>query len=174
MDKLLTKDELGNINMYQAQRRKSPVPADAWLYVAEIDRLLGHIRLLSAALADAECDRRAVRELYHLPHEGDFYEQMADHLEDDVVGEVRLQNTVWNLLTETFYEEGIKNNGVAVRFLMRLHLLALEAKLPEYSKDNPVVAEALAELGDPATNSPESLAAAGRRIARRSATQEQS
>lgn len=105
---------------------------------------------LRKEVIDLRVDRQAVRELYGLPHEGDFYEQMADHLEHDTVDEVRLQNAVWNLLTETFYEEGLKNNGVAVRFLMRLHLLACEAGLPEYSKDNPVVAEALAALGDPA------------------------
>ena len=114
-------------------------------------------------VADLRVDQQAVRALYDLPNEGDFYEQMADHLEYDTVDKVRLQNAVWNLLTETFYEEGLKNNGVAVKFLMRLHLLACEAGLPEYSKDNPIVAEALAALGDPATNSPESLAAAGRR-----------
>lgn len=110
-------------------------------------------------------DQRAVRKLYDLSDEGDFYEQMADHLEYDTVDKVRLQNAVWNLLTETFYEEGLKNNGVAVRFLMRLHLLAHEAGLPEYSKDNPIVAQALAALGDPAENSPESLAAAALRNA---------
>lgn len=118
---------------------------------------------LRKEVVDLRVDQQAVRALYDLPNEGDFYEQMADHLEYDAVDKVRLQNAVWNLLTETFYEEGLKNNGVAVRFLMRLHLLACEAGLPEYSKDNPVVAEAIAALGDPAENSPESLAAAGRR-----------
>lgn len=110
-------------------------------------------------------DQQAVRKLYDLPDEGDFYEQMADHLEYDTVDRVRLQNAVWNLLTETFYDQGLKNNGVAVKFLMRLHLLACEAGLPEYSKDNPVVAEAIAALGDPAENSAESLAAAALRHA---------
>lgn len=125
------------------------------------DDLREQLTRLREEVVTLRVDQRAVRELYHLPHEGDFYEQMADHLEYDVVDKVRLQNAVWNLLTETFYEEGLKNNGVAVKFLMRLHLLACEAGLPEYSKDNPVVAEALAALGDPAENSPESLAAAG-------------
>jgi hypothetical protein len=43
--KLLTREELNDIERFQRQRRKNPVPQDAWLYVAEIDRLLTHIRL---------------------------------------------------------------------------------------------------------------------------------
>lgn len=40
----LTAEELIDIERFQRQRRGNAVPADAWLYVAEIDRLLGHIR----------------------------------------------------------------------------------------------------------------------------------
>jgi hypothetical protein len=43
--RLLSAEELLDIERFQKQRRKSPVPADAWIYVAEIDRLLTHIRL---------------------------------------------------------------------------------------------------------------------------------
>lgn len=43
--RLLTTEELAEIERFQRQRRKNPVAADAWLYVAEIDRLLTHIRL---------------------------------------------------------------------------------------------------------------------------------
>lgn len=43
--RLLTAEEIANIERFQRQRRKNPVAADAWLYVAEIDQLLTHIRL---------------------------------------------------------------------------------------------------------------------------------
>ncbi len=43
--RMLTAEEIIEIEQFQKQRRKHPVPQDAWLYVAEIDRLLAHIRL---------------------------------------------------------------------------------------------------------------------------------
>lgn len=47
---LLSKEQLADIEAFQVQRRKSPVAVDAWLYVAEIDRLLAHVRTLEAYL----------------------------------------------------------------------------------------------------------------------------
>jgi hypothetical protein len=44
-ERMLTPEELIDIERFQKQRRKHPVESDAWLYVAEIDRLLTHIRL---------------------------------------------------------------------------------------------------------------------------------
>jgi hypothetical protein len=59
-----------------------------------------------------------------------------------------LRKCVSNLLAEPVYEGGDKANGIAGSFLMRLNLLAYEAKLEGYSMDNPLVAEALAALGE--------------------------
>src|SRR5690349_16337345 len=42
--RLLSRAEIGEIEHLQEQRRRNPVAQDAWLYVAEIDRLLDHIR----------------------------------------------------------------------------------------------------------------------------------
>lgn len=67
-----------------------------------------------------------------------------------MINDIRLQGAVLNLLAEPVYEGGEKVNGIAVKLVMRLHLLAHQAELPNYSKDNPAVAEALAALGDPA------------------------
>lgn len=51
-DAPLTQAELADIERFQVQRRKHPVPEDAWLYVAEIDRLLAHIRIRTAPLCE--------------------------------------------------------------------------------------------------------------------------
>lgn len=91
----------------------------------------------------------AIRELFNLPNDGDLFERMADWEESRVVGEVRLQNAVHNMLSEPLYEDGKKENGVSVAFLMRLTMLANEAGLKGYSKTNKCVREAIAALGDP-------------------------
>lgn len=93
----------------------------------------------------------SLRELLNMPRDGrDLFESVADWQEEMVVGGIRLQNAVHNVLAERLYENGRKEEGVAVHFLMRLSMLAHEAGLPGYSKENPVVAEAIAALGDPA------------------------
>jgi hypothetical protein len=53
-----------------------------------------------------------------------------------------------DLMVESVYEGGDKADGIAVKFLMRLSLLAYEAKLEGYSMSNPFVAEAVAVLGE--------------------------
>jgi hypothetical protein len=62
-----------------------------------------------------------------------------------------IQNRVSCLLAEPIYEGGDKANGIAVKFLMRLNLLAYDAGLEGYSMDNPLVAEALTILGETET-----------------------
>lgn len=56
-----------------------------------------------------------------------------------------------DLLTETVYENSDKTNGIAVKFLMRLNLLAYKAKLEGYSMDNPFIAEAVKALSESET-----------------------
>ena len=127
---------------------------------AKIVHAVNSLATNSARIAELEANEWAIRRLFDLPPDGDLFDQLREHLEHEDVGQVRLQNCVSNLLAEPIYEQKEKPNGIAVRFLMRLHLLAHEVRLEQYGKDNPVVAEALAALGDPASNSPESLAAA--------------
>lgn len=54
-----------------------------------------------------------------------------------------LHQAVCSLIAEQVYENGQKGDGIAVRFLMRLHVVAYHAGLPEYTAENPVVMEAL-------------------------------
>jgi hypothetical protein len=62
--------------------------------------------------------------------------------------EESLRSYVSSLLAEPVYEGGIKENGVSVRFLMRLNVLAYKVGLTRYSTENPLVAEALAAFGE--------------------------
>lgn len=63
--------------------------------------------------------------------------------EDDVAG---VQEAVTALCKEMLYEGGKKDNGVSVRFLARMSVLRFRAGLAK--KDEPLIAEALALLGD--------------------------
>lgn len=63
--------------------------------------------------------------------------------EDDVAG---VQDAVKALCEETLYEDGKKDNGVSVRFLARMSVLRLRAGMAK--KDEPLIAEALALLGE--------------------------
>lgn len=108
-------------------------------------------------------DDVAIRTLFRLPEGGELFDRLADLLEGQTVLEVRLHNAIHNLLAEPVYENGELHSGIATKFLMRLTLLAHEAGLKEYGKDNVAVVEAIDCLGDPAANSPESLAAAAKR-----------
>jgi hypothetical protein len=111
-----------------------------------------------------EFDDTAIRQLLRLPEDGDLFERVAEWQENQIVGEVRLHNCIHNLLAEPVYECKEMKNGISIRFMMRLHLLAHEAGLKEWGRDNPLVAEALSVIGDPADNSPESLEAARKRL----------
>ena len=102
----------------------------------------------------------AVRELFKLPKTGDLFDHLAQWDEERVVGEIRLQNAVHNVLAEPIYEEGKRENGISVRFLMRLTMLANEARLKGYGSKSKVVKEAVALLGDPGqANTTENVAA---------------
>jgi hypothetical protein len=59
-----------------------------------------------------------------------------------------MRNYVSSLLAEPVYEGGATENGISVRFLMRLNLLAYKVGLEGYSAENPFVMEALAALGE--------------------------
>lgn len=65
--------------------------------------------------------------------------------EDQVMA---MQDAVRALCAEMLYEGRSKDNGVAVRFLARMQVLKLRAGLVQ--PDEPIVAEALAMLGEPA------------------------
>lgn len=65
--------------------------------------------------------------------------------EDQVMA---MQDAVRALCAEMLYEGRSKDNGVAVRFLARMQVLKLRAGLVR--PDEPIVAEALAMLGEPA------------------------
>lgn len=64
--------------------------------------------------------------------------------DDDQVASV--QEAVKALCEETLYENGKKDDGVSVRFLARMSVLKLRAGLAK--KDEPLIAEALALLGE--------------------------
>jgi hypothetical protein len=97
---------------------------------------------------DAATDE-SIREMFDLPADGDLFERLCDWDQDRVVMQVRLKNAVHNVMAEQLYENGKKDDGVAVHFLMRLSMLAHEAGLRGYGKQNPCVKEAIAVLGDP-------------------------
>ena len=66
--------------------------------------------------------------------------------DEDMV--LAMQEAVKALSEETLYEGGKKENGISVRFLARISILKLRAGLVQ--PDEPIVAEALAMLGEPA------------------------
>lgn len=120
---------------------------DAASALAEYLRLM---EPLKDAVRDRNATYAAIRELLELPADGDIFDRLVEWEQDRIAGEIRLQNAVHNVLAERLYANGKAHHGVAVPFLMRLTMLANEAKLPGYHKGNPAVAEAIAKLGDPA------------------------
>ncbi len=119
-------------------------------FINEMANLIEQLLLTAAEQAQAlRATEWAIRELFELPKDGDLFEHIANWDQDRAVGEVRLQNAVHNVLAEMLYEGRRKENGIAVLFLMRLSMLACEAGLEGWDKENPVVAEAIRVLGDP-------------------------
>lgn len=68
----------------------------------------------------------------------------AGSWDEDQAGGV--QEAVKALCEETLYENGKKDQGVSERFLARMSVLKLRAGLAQ--KDDPLIAEALALLGE--------------------------
>jgi hypothetical protein len=95
---LLTDDELADIERFQKQRRQHPVPEDAWLYVAEIDRLLAYIRQCGERDLAAQPPSLVVRQVLSRRAEQDFRWGGAEH--DDEHDEFDWQEFITKQVTE--------------------------------------------------------------------------
>lgn len=77
--------------------------------------------------------------------EGDCFELPDGCWDEDTVEAV--QSCIRDLMREPVYENGRKEDGISVRFIARLHLLAAEAEVMD--RKDPVVLEAERVLSPP-------------------------